>query len=482
MVSDLRPVLYVVGILLCLTSSLMLCPMVIDLLYYNDDWQVFLLTGMLTFFIGLILIFSFNNLNKKISAKQAFLLTVISWLVISIFCAIPFMYSESQLSFTNAFFESISGITTTGATVITGLDSLPKGILLWRSLLQWFGGIGIIVLALLLLPMLQVGGMQIFHLESEDPYEKTFPKISKFVIEVAFLYLVLTLICAVLYFVAGMSGFDAIAHAMTTIATGGFSTYDNSFANFNSNYIQWICVIFMILGSLPFVVFIKTLHGDIKSIFKDDQIKLFLIFTIILILMMTFWLMILSEQTLESSIRESSFNIVSILTGTGYSSTNFNLWGSFGLVILFLIMFIGGCAGSTTGGIKIFRIQLLFRAGSTQIKKLLQPHGVFVTTFNNKTIAEETFYSIMGFFFYITIFALVASFLAFLGIDFLTAISASASAISNVGPGLGEIIGPSGNYNDLPSIAKWILSLTMIVGRLEIFTILVLFSTYFWKT
>ena len=481
--SDLRPVLYVVGILLCLTSSLMILPMVVDLFYYNDDWQVFLLTGMLTFFIGLILIFSFKNLNKKISAKQAFLLTVISWLVISIFCAIPFIYSESQLSFTNAFFESTSGITTTGATVITGLDSLPKGILLWRSLLQWFGGIGIIVLALLLLPMLQVGGMQIFHLESEDPYEKTFPKISKFVIEIAFLYLVLTLICAVLYFVAGMSGFDAIAHAMTTIATGGFSTYDNSFANFNSNYIKWICVIFMIIGSLPFVVYIKTLHGDIKSIFKDDQIKLFLIFTIILILMMTFWLMILSEQTLGSSIRESSFNIVSILTGTGYSSTNFNLWGSFGLVILFLIMFIGGCAGSTTGGIKIFRIQLLFRAGSTQIKKLLQPHGVFVTTFNNKTIAEETFYSIMGFFFlYITIFALVASFLAFLGIDFLTAISASASAISNVGPGLGEIIGPSGSYNDLPSIAKWILSLTMIVGRLEIFTILVLFSTYFWKT
>ena len=280
-----------------------------------------------------------------------------------------------------------------------------------------------------------------------------------------------------------MSGFDAFAHAMTTIATGGFSTSDQSFAKFSSDSIEWICVIFMILGSLPFAVYLKSLHGDFKSFFKDDQIKLFFSLTFVLVAAMTAWLIIISNQSLNISIRQSSFNIISILTGTGYSSTNFNLWGSFGLVILFIIMFIGGCAGSTTGGIKIFRIQLLFGAGRNQIKKLIQPHGVFITTFNNKTIKDEAFTSVMGFFFlYITFFSLSAAFLSFMGIDFLTAISASASAISNVGPGLGNIIGPSGSYATLPDAAKWILSLTMMIGRLEIFTILVLFSKSFWKS
>ena len=480
--NDFKPVLYVVGVLLTLTSLAMILPMFIDLINNNQDWKVFLFSSIFTFFIGIVLIFSFKSKVKKISLRQAFLLTVLSWLAISFFSSLPFMYTEAQLSFTDAFFESMSGVTTTGSTVIVGLDNLPSGILLWRSLLQWFGGIGIIVLALSLLPMLQVGGMQIFHLESDDPYEKTLPKISKFIFEITILYLILTSICAILYFFSGMSGFDSIAHSMTTIATGGFSTSDQSFAKFNSNSIEWICVIFMILGSLPFVVYIKSLHGDIKSFFRDDQIKLFLGITFVLVAAMTLWLLIISNKPFIESLRESSFNIISILTGTGYSSTNFNLWGSFGLIILFIIMFIGGCAGSTTGGIKIFRIKLLFGAGRTQIKKLIQPHGVFITTFNNRTVKEEAFTSVMGFFFlYIVLFSLVAALLGFMGIDFLTSISASASAISNVGPGLGEIIGPSGTYSSLPDMAKWILSLTMIIGRLEIFTFLVLFSIYFWK-
>ena len=481
--NDFRPVLYVVGVLLSLTSFAMILPMIVDLINYSQDWKVFLFSSFFTFFIGIVLIFSFKNPVKKITLRQAFLLTVFSWIAVSFFSSIPFMYSETRLSFTNAFFESMSGVTTTGATVITGLDNLPKGILLWRSLLQWFGGIGIILLALSILPMLQVGGMQLFHMESDDPYEKTLPKVSKFVLEIAFLYIVLTLLCAILYFLSGMSGFDAFSHAMTTIATGGFSTSDQSFAKFNSDSIEWICVIFMVLGSLPFAVYLKSLHGDFKSFVKDDQIKLFFGLTFILVVAMTAWLIIISNQSLSISIRQSSFNIISILTGTGYSSTNFNLWGSFGLVIFFIIMFIGGCAGSTTGGIKIFRIQLLFGAGRSQIKKLIQPHGVFITTFNDKTIKEEAFTSVMGFFFlYITLFSLSAAILSFMGIDFLTAISASASAISNVGPGLGDIIGPSGSYAPLPDTAKWVLSLTMLIGRLEIFTVLVLFSKFFWKS
>ena len=480
--NDFRLILFIIGILLCLTSAAMVLPLIVDLIQNHSDWKIFTLSSLLTFIIGIILIFSFKEEKKKISIRQAFILTVFSWIIIGFFSSIPFMYCESQLSFTDSFFEAISGITTTGSTVIYGLDYMPSGILLWRSLLQWFGGIGIIVLALSILPMLQIGGMQIFHLESDDPYEKTLPKIGKFVLEIGLIYIFLTLICASLYFIGGMSSFDSIAHSMTTIATGGFSTSDESFAKFDSDFIELTCILFMILGSLPFVVYIKSIHGDLKSFINDDQIRLFIILILSLVIAMSAWLIIVTDKGLLSSIRESSFNIISILTGTGYSSTNFNLWGSFGFVVLFIIMFVGGCAGSTTGGIKIFRIQLLFGAGKRQINKLLQPHGVFITTFNKKTVLDETFNSVMGFFFlYIALFSLVAALLGFMGIDFLTSISASASAISNVGPGLGEIIGPSGNFSTLPMSAKWILSLTMIIGRLEIFTFLVLFSINFWK-
>ena len=457
-------------------------PMAIDLLYQNSDWQIFLFSSLLTFFIGLVLFLSFKNQKNKINLSQAFILTVLSWIVIAIFASLPFIFSSSNLNFTDAFFESISGITTTGSTVIVNLDTLPEGILIWRSFLQWFGGIGIIVLALSILPTLQIGGMQLLHMENDDPYEKTIPKIGQFVFEIFLIYLFLTLICSILYFFAGMSFFDSTAHAMTTIATGGFSTHDNSFGSFNSASIEWISVLFMIIGSLPFVVYLKIIHGDWKIFYKDEQIKLFFKLIIFIVLITTIWLSFHSSENYFYLFRISAFNITSILTGTGYSSSDFSLWGGFGLVIMFIIMFIGGCAGSTTGGVKIFRLILLFRGSRSQIKKLTQPHGVFVTTFNQKTVSENTFNSVMGFFFmYILIFIISASLLSFLGLDFLSSISAAASAISNVGPGLGEIIGPSGNYSSLPVKAKWILSITMLLGRLEIFTFLVILSVSFWK-
>ena len=479
---DFRPVFYIVGILLCIVSMTMLIPMVVDLVCQNSDWQIFMFSSILTFFIGLVLFFSFRNQKNKINLRQAFVLTVISWIVIAFFSSLPFIFSSSNLNFTDAFFESISGITTTGATVIVQLDNLPEGILIWRSFLQWFGGIGIIVFALAILPTLQIGGMQLLYMEHDDPYEKTLPKIGQFIFEIFLIYLFLTFICAIFYFIAGMSNFDAAAHAMTTIATGGFSTHNSSFGNFNSTSIEWISVLFMILGSLPFVVYLKTIHGDWRIFFKDDQIKLFFVLIIGIVGITTIWLSFNSSENYLHLFRIATFNITSILTGTGYSSSDFSLWGGFGLVTMFIIMFIGGCAGSTTGGVKIFRLQLLFRAAQSQIKKLTQPHGVFVTSFNQKTVSEDTFNSVMGFFFmYILIFIFTAVLLSFLGLDFLTAISASASAISNVGPGLGEVVGPSGNYSTLPTQAKWILSITMLVGRLEIFTFLVLLSISFWK-
>ena len=479
---DFRSIINILGLLLCIEAAAMLLPMFYDLVYDNNDWVQFLYSSLITFFIGIILYISFRKKNIKLGIRQAFVLTISSWIVISVFGAIPFVYSSSSLSYTDAFFESVSGITTTGSTVIFNLENLSEGILIWRSLLQWFGGIGIIVLAMAILPTLQIGGMQLLHMEHDDPYEKTIPKVNRFVLELFLLYVFLSIVCGILYFINGMSGFDSVIHAMTTISTGGFSNHDQSFGYFDSFRIELISIIFMIIGSLPFVLYLQFIHRQRINLLKDDQIKLFFIIVFFIVFLTTFWLKINLSTDLFSSFRIALFNIISILTGTGYSSNNFSSWGSYGTVIMMIIMFIGGCAGSTTGGIKIFRLQILFRGAISQIKKLTQPHAVFVMRFNSKTVNENTYNSIMGFFFmYIFLFIISAICLSFFNLDFITAFSAAASAISNVGPGLGEIVGPSGNYFSLENGAKWILAITMIVGRLEIFTVLVLLSINFWK-
>jgi len=479
---DFRPILNLLGILLCIESIALLIPMFFDLLNNNSDWKQFFYISILTFLIGLVLYVGFKKENIKINLRQAFLLTIVSWFLIALFASLPFVYSSSALHFTDAFFEAVSGITTTGSTVISNLESLSEGILVWRSLLQWFGGIGIIVLAIAILPTLQIGGMQLLHMEHDDPYEKTLPKINKFILEIAGLYVCLTILCFFFYYLYGMSAFESLIHCMTTISTGGFSNYSQSFEYFNSYSLETISVIFMILGSLPFVIFIQFFHGNKMSIFRDDQIKLFLFLLFIIILVTLIWVKNYLNIDWFQAFRIATFNITSILTGTGYTSSNYNNWGGFGLIVILMIMFIGGCAGSTTGGIKIFRLQILFRGVKLQIKKLTQPHAVFLMKFNKKTVTENTYASIISFFFiYILLFILSSIILSFLELDFLTAISASASAISNVGPGIGETIGPNGNYSNINDKAKWILALNMLVGRLEIFTILVLFSKNFWK-
>ena len=479
---DFRPILNILGLLLCIESIALLIPMFFDLINNNKDWRQFFYISCLTFLIGFVLYQGFKKEKLKIDLRQAFLLTILSWFLIAFFGSLPFIYSSSSLSFTDAFFESVSGITTTGSTVVKNLDNLSEGILVWRSLLQWFGGIGIIVLAVAILPTLQIGGMQLLHMEHDDPYEKTLPKINKFIFEIVSLYVGLTTICFFFYYLFGMSAFDSLIHCMTTISTGGFSNHSLSFAYFNSSSLETISVIFMILGSIPFVIFIQFFHSQKISIFKDDQIKLFFSLLILIIFITSIWLKNYLNIDLYQAFRLALFNITSILTGTGYTSSNYNNWGSFGLIIILMIMFIGGCAGSTTGGIKIFRFQILFRGLKLQIKKLTQPHAIFLMKFNGKTVTENTYTSIISFFFiYILLFILSAIFLSFFEIDFLTALSASASAISNVGPGIGENIGPLGNYSNIHDKAKWILALTMIIGRLEIFTILILFTKNFWK-
>ena len=459
---DFRPIFNLLGLLLCIESIALLVPMFFDLINQNQDWKQFFFISCLTFLVGLVLYVGFKKENIKINLRQAFLLTIVSWFLIAFFGSLPFIYTSSSLNFTDAFFEAVSGITTTGSTVIPNLEILSEGILVWRSLLQWFGGIGIIVLAVAILPTLQIGGMQLLHMEHDDPYEKTLPKINKFIFEIISLYVSLTILCFFFYYIFGMTAFDSLIHSMSTISTGGFSNHSLSFGYFESYSLENVSIIFMILGSLPFVIFIQFIHGQKMSIFKDDQIKLFLFLLLIIIFVTTVWLANYLKIDFLQSIRLATFNITSILTGTGYTSSNYNNWGGFGLLIILMIMFIGGCAGSTTGGIKIFRFQILFRGVRLQIKKLTKPHAVFLMKFNNKTVTENTYLSIISFFF---IYVLLFIF----------------TAISNVGPGIGEIIGPNGNYASINELAKWILAITMLVGRLEIFTILVLFSKNFWK-
>jgi len=378
----------------------------------------------------------------------------------------------------------MSGITTTGSTIIVNLESTPKSILIWRAILQWLGGIGVIVMAITILPLLNVGGMQLFKKDQvSDASEKILPKTREVTLVISIIYLVLTLTCGAAYWFVGMNLFDSIAHSMTTIATGGFSTHSDSIGYFQNPKIEIISIIFIILGSLPFIAYIKFFKGEKKIFLKDSQIRGLLNILIISILLMIAYLMF-DNKTYDflDNLRISTFNVVSILSGTGYVTSDFSSWGKFPLIFFLFLMFIGGCAGSTTCGIKIFRFQILGRFIISQIKKLVYPHGIFPIKYNNEIISNTFIYSIITFvFLYFFIFFILAALLSINGLDFVTSISGSASAISNVGPGLGDIIGPDGNFSDLPNFSKLSLSLGMLLGRLELFAVLVLFFPSFWK-
>lgn len=479
---DLRPILFILGLLLTTLALAMSLPALVDAATGHSDWQVFLASAGLTLFIGVALILTMRGGDMAIGIREAFILTLGSWLGVTLFSALPFAFAELDLSFADAFFEAMSGITTTGATVITDLDNAPPGILLWRALLQWLGGIGIIVTAVAMLPMLKVGGMQLFRMESSDTSEKVLPRAAQISTAIGSIYFGLTALCAISYWAAGMPGFDAITHAMTTIATGGFSTSNNSLGAFSSPGVEWTAVVFMIVGSLPFVLYLQVVRGRPMSLFRDSQVRWFLTIVLALVIIVVLILSISQDLSISQSIRLSAFNTVSILTGTGYSTAAFDNWGPLAMTIFFLIMFIGGCAGSTTCGIKIFRFQILYETSAVQIRRLVQPHGVFIPYYNRNPITDEVTMSVMSFFFfYVLVFVALALGLSALGLDFISALSGAATAISNVGPGLGPVIGPSGTFASLPDAAKWLLSAGMLLGRLELFTILVLFAPAFWK-
>ena len=478
--SNYKTVFFTLGILQIILGISMVFPIIIQIIFDELD-SSFIGASLITIIFGTLFFLSNLDHDKKLSLQNAFLLTALSWLSIAVFSSLPFIFSNLNLSITDSFFESMSGITTTGSTIITDLNSSPKAILLWRALLQWLGGIGIIVMAITLMPIMNVGGMQLFKVSSGDASEKILPKTKEITLRLILIYLILTFLCSFFYNICGMKFFDSLTHSMTTIATGGFSNYNESIGHFNNIKIEIISMIFIILGSIPFIAYIKFLSGKKNIFYTDTQIKSFIKIIFYSILILFIYLTIFNKSFSDVSLRSISFNVISILTGTGYVTQNFDNWGSFPLVYFLILMFIGGCAGSTACGIKIFRVQILYLFLKNQLKKIIYPRGIFIIKYDNNNVNEKFMASIIAFIYlYIIIFFIITAMLTLSGLDFTTSISGAATSISNVGPGLGELIGPNGNFSQLPDFSKWILSFGMILGRLELFAILVLFLPSFW--
>ena len=479
---NIAPVFSILGVLLTILSFTMLIPMFIDIVYRSENWFGFASASLISCFIGISL--WLTNRNKQelnLGLKEAFLLTNFAWILSGIFGALPFVFSDLRLGFTDAIFESISGITTTGSTILQTIELASPGIILWRALLQWLGGIGIIVMALAILPVLSVGGMQLFKTETYEASDNAIPRARQLAGGIFAVYTTLTLMWAFMLWLAGMTSFDALIHSMTTLATGGYSSKTSSIGAFDSIAIEVIIMSGMIAGSLPFAHYLAITRGGWHALINDPQVRWFLVLTILVILLITIDLGRAGNTWLHS-IRLASFNTISVITGTGYGTANFALWGGFSTTMLLIMMFMGGCAGSTTCGIKMFRLQVLVSTIKVQIARLLRPHGVVLAYYNNKPVPESVMDAVMGFFYlYILCFVFLSLFLAFTGLDFTTAFSGAATAISNVGPGLGEIIGPNGSFNPIPDMAKWAMCFGMLLGRLELFTILVMLNPLFWR-
>ena len=479
---DLRPVGYVIGLLVAALGLTMLAPLAVDLAEGRGHWPAFAESSVITILIGgLVAIACQNGLKDRLSIQQTFLLTTGVWLALPVFGALPFMIGATELSFVNAMFEAMSGLTTTGATVLTGLDEMPQGILLWRGILQWLGGIGIIVVAMVFLPELRVGGMQIFRAEAFDTFGKILPRATQIASQISAIYVSVTIGCIVTYLVLGMNPFDAVVHAFTTVSTGGMANYDASFGTF-SGPIEYAASLFMILAALPFVRYVQMLNGNYNAPFMDVQVRGFLYTIAVLVGVTSVLLTQIFPHHWEQAFREALFNITSIISGTGYSSVDYMSWGPFLITIFFFIGLIGGCAGSTACSIKIFRYQILFASIASQIKKIRAPHGVFTPKYSGRPISEDVLNSVMSFFvFFILTLGFVAVALSFTGLDFVTSVSGAAATVGNIGPGLGDIIGPSGNYASLNDAAKVILTFAMLIGRLELLVVYALLIPAFWR-
>jgi trk system potassium uptake protein TrkH len=478
--SGIKTTFLIIGYLIIILSIFMLIPHIVEMTIGNKS-QHFLVTGILTAFIGTLLVITNKTEERSLNIQQAFLMTNLAWFSISLFGALPLYFSALDLSFTDAFFESVSGITTTGSTILPEVERASAGILVWRSLLQWLGGIGIIVMAITILPLLNIGGMQLFKSEGME-VEKVVPKSGEIALSITKIYISITVLCVFCYWLAGMGIFDAVNHALTTVSTGGYSTYTDSIGHFNSSLLEFIAIIFIISGSIPFLAYIKFARGDLLVFFKDKQILGFMgILGISIIIIFIHSFVNINEKPLFA-LRDAAFNVVSIMTGTGYTTQDYSAWGNFAVFYFLILMFIGGCSASTTCGLKVFRFQILISFVDKQIKQIFYPHGIFPIRYNNQVINDRFLTSVLTFVcLYIFVFFTLTLLLSLTGLDLITSVSSAATSISNVGPGLGPVVGPGGNFFTLTDSAKWLLSLGMLLGRLELFTVLVLFLPSFWR-
>jgi trk system potassium uptake protein TrkH len=479
---DLRPVGYVIGLLVATLGLTMLPSFVADLIAGNGHWPVFLESAIITTLIGtLVAMACANGVTAGLTVRQTFLLTSTIWITLPLFGAIPFIIGATNCDFTDAYFEAMSGLTTTGSTVLGGLEALPEGIKLWRGTLQWLGGIGIIVVAMVFLPELRVGGMQIFRSESFETMGKILPRAAQIASRISVIYVGLTVACALTYNALGMPSFDAVVHAMTTLSTGGMANTDSSFGIYGAG-IHYVGAFFMFSAALPFVRYVQLLGGSAKPLLRDSQVRTFFWIIMVCVLMITAWFWGREGQVTEIAFREALFNVVSIISGTGYASADYMAWGTFPVVMFFFIGLIGGCAGSTACSIKVFRYQLLFASLKAQIRQIHSPHGVFIPRYEGRPVGQDVLNSVMAMFvLYILLVGIFSVLLGLTGLDFITSVSGAATALANVGPGLGPQIGPAGNFVGLNDTAKWLLAAAMWIGRLEIMVVLVIMTRRFWR-
>jgi trk system potassium uptake protein TrkH len=479
---DVRPVGYVIGLLVAVLGMAMLIPLLVDLAEGRGQWPVFLQSSVITLMGGAaIALACASGVREGLTIQQTFLLTTSVWVALPLFGSIPFVLGATDARAVDAVFEAMSGLTTTGSTVFTGLDTMPKGLLIWRAILQWLGGIGIIVVAMVFLPELRVGGMQIFKSESFDTFGKILPRAGQIATQISGLYVAFTLICALVYTMLGMDVFDATAHAMTTISTGGFANYDASFGVFQGP-LEYVAAVFMLLAALPFVRYVQLINGNPMALHRDPQVRGFVMTIAVLVGLLVLLLDEGVHLGHEAAVREAFFNVTSIISGTGYASVDYMQWGGFAVALFFFMGLIGGCAGSTACSIKVFRYQLLFASIRAQLRRIRSPHGIFIPRYDGRPVTEEVLASVMSFFmFFIVTLGLVAVALSLTGLDFVTSVSGAGAALANIGPGLGDIIGPAGNFSSLNDTAKWILTLAMLLGRLELMVVYVIFTVKFWR-
>lgn len=481
---QLQPILSALGKLLMLTGGAMVPCAIVDVVSGIETWGVFGLAAFVLFGIGAIIAIASGSEKPRTGPREAFLLTALVWVVLPLAAAFPFL--ALGFSFTDAVFETVSGLTTTGATIMTGLDNEQRGLLLWRSILQWIGGVGIIVTAIAIMPMLRVGGMQLFQAESSDVSGRFLPHVAEIASQIVWLYIGLTVLCGICYVFAGMGTFDAVNHAMTTMAAGGFSTSDSSMGKFADSRIIEVCIVFMFVAGLPFGTMVLMMHGRVRNLWKDPQPRFYLMIVVVAVAILYICVRFHPQTAFirydEHLFRDTVFSVISVLTGTGYASTDYGQWGSLPEIVFFTLMFLGGCAGSAACGMNVFRVEILLRTIWTYTRQMLSPNRIMVVRYAGQPVRDDVLLSVMIFIFlYLFVFSVSTVLLSLTGLDTISSLSAAATSISNVGPGLGSIFGPSGTFQDLEPFAKWVCSINMIFGRLELLTIFVVLTPRFWQ-